>query len=231
MKFPPNHRALIATALLGIMASGPALAQDSDDRTATGSSSGAEPNPFYNSFKIQQIESDFDNLDEAFNFGTVVAGFRLPGDLKWLAFEIDLSQTVIPGENQGPPPGGGVGGGGGGGGGVIPLPGGGGGGDGGGSQSSGNFTNDRDDLQIFSGGISLVARSTGQYYAGAKVGYSKLFQATIDEIDGESDIGFGVLAGLRFGNSVDSSSVELEYSEIAGDLTSLGISFITRFGN
>lgn len=227
MKFPPIHRALVATALLGAMVSGPALAQDSDDRTATGSSSGAEPNPFYNSFKIQQIESDFDNLDEAFNFGTVVAGFRLPGDLKWLGIEIDLSQTVIPGENQGQPQP--ATGGGGGGGGLIPGTGGGGGG--GSQQSSGNTTSDRDDLQIFAGGISLVARSTGQYYAGAKLGYSKLFQATIDEIDGESEVGFGVLAGLRFGNSVDSSSVELEYSEIAGDLTSLGISFITRFGN
>lgn len=227
MKFPQLSSAALAAALLGASAIGPAIAQDSDERTATGSDSGAEPNPFYNSFKIQQIESDFDNLDEAFNFGTVVAGFRLPGDLKWLGVEIELSQTVIPGENQGPPPTTTTGGGGGGG--LIPGTGGGGGGSS--SQASGNFTNDNDDLRILAGGINLVARSTGQYYVGAKVGYSQLFQSSIDEIDGESDFGFGVLAGLRFGNSVDSSSVELDYSQLAGDLDALSVNFITRFGN
>lgn len=227
MKSPHYLSAVLSAVLLGALASAPAHAQDSDERTATGSASSAEPNPFYNAFKIQQIESDFDNLDEAFNFGSVVAGFRLPGDLKWLGVEIDLSQTVIPGENQGQPQSAAPGGGGGGG--LIPGTGGGGGG--GSQQSSGNFTRDGDDLRIFSGAINLVARSTGQYYAGAKLGYSKLFQATIDEIDGESDIGFGVLAGLRFGNNVDSSSVELEYSEMAGDLTSISVNFITRFGN
>ena len=228
MNTPQVFPQLVAAALLSAFAASPALAQDSDERTATGSANTAEPNPFYNAFKIQQIESDFDNLDEAFNFGSVVAGFRLPGDLKWLGVEIELSQTVIPGENQGVPQSGGVGGGDGG---LIGGIGGGGGDGGGSSQTSGNFTNDPEDLQILAGGINIVARSTGQYYAGAKLGYSKLFQATTDEIDGESDISFGVLAGLRFGNSVDSSSVELDYSELAGDLTAISVSFITRFGN
>ena len=159
----------------------------------------------------------------------MLAGFRFPGDLKWLGVEFELSQTIIPGENQGQPASPAVGGGGGGlGGGLI---GGGGGGGGGGSSAQGNNTTDNDDLQILSGGVYLVARSTGQYYAGARLGYSQLFQSSIDELDSESDVSYGLLGGVRFGPSVDASSVELEYGEMAGDITALSISFITRFGN
>ena len=207
--------ALIAGLLA--LGTGPAIAQDSDERSSTGSATAAEPNPFYNAFKIQQIESDFDNLDKAFNIGSVLAGFRFPGDLKWLGVEFELSQTIIPGENQGQP--------------ASPAVGGGGGGGGGGSSAQGNNTTDNDDLQILSGGVYLVARSTGQYYAGARLGYSQLFQSSIDELDSESDVSYGLLGGVRFGPSVDASSVELEYGEMAGDITALSISFITRFGN
>lgn len=224
-----THGIVLAAGLLALSAM-PAMAQDSDERTSTGNASTAEPNPFYNAFKIQQIDSDFDNLDKAFNIGSVLAGFRFPGELKWLGVEFELSQTIIPGENQGVPSSsiGGGGGGGGLGGGLI---GGGGGGGGDDSSSQGNNTSDSDDLQILSGGAYIVARSTGQYYAGARVGYSQIFQSSISELDSESDLSYGVLGGVRFGPSVDASSVELEYGEMAGDLTALSISFVTRFGN
>lgn len=229
MKFCKLSSAALAAAMFGALATVPALAQDSDERTATGSDSGAEPNPFYNAFKIQQLKADFDDLDEAFNFGSVVAGFRLPGELKWLGVEIELSQTVIPGENNAQ--GGLFGGGGGSGGEDCSDP-----GEIAGvnctvTQGSANNSGDTDDFGVLSGGIYAVARSTGQYYVGARAGYSSIFNSSIEVIDGESDFSYGVLAGLRFGNNVDSSSVELEFGEMAADIEVLSLNFITRFGN
>lgn len=172
---------------------------------------------FYNAAKITAVETDFSNLDTAYNLGGLLAGFHLPGQLNWLSIEVDLSQTVVPGENQEQNPnttnvGGGLLG-------------------GGGTNSSPNpdETQDRDDLALFSGGIFLAARTTGSWFVGGRIGYANFFNSSIDEIDADkSGSAFSALAGFRYSDK-NNRWVELEFTSMPADVDYISLNLITSF--
>src|SRR5688572_17420548 len=57
---------------------------------------------FYSGLGIERVSTDFDNLGEATNLEGVM-GFRIP-TLPWIGLEIDIAQTLIPGEYRDPRP-------------------------------------------------------------------------------------------------------------------------------
>lgn len=215
LKFRIRLAQALASGLL-VAASAGALAQDDDESVNS-------DDPTYSAIRITAVETDFDNIDRAVNLGFTL-GINIPG-LNFLAAEIDLSGTLIPGENSGPAPLFGGGGGGDDGGLLGPILGGGDGGDGGGSSgSSRNLSQDGDDLQTQSVGLFAVARSPGRFFGEARLGY-RFVQTTISDLD-EDDTGsaWGVGLGYRYGQN---GKVALTYTEYGSDVQyiSLAISY------
>ncbi len=183
--------------------------------------------PTYSSIRLTSVDTDFDNLDRAFNLGFTL-GINIPGvsviPSNMFAAEIDLSSTLIPGENRGT---GGLGGGGGGGGDGCAITdvgcqlGGGGDGGGGGGGSSANNTTDPDDLRLNSVGIFLRARTPGTFFGMARAGY-RFVETTISELNEEQT---GSTWGLGLGYRYSSQgAVELTYTQYGSDINYLSLS-------
>lgn len=224
--------AVLLAAAVGL-ASGPAAAQSEDERIMREGSSpvgGTDAPPpeteeeeldeqvFYSGMGISQVETDFDNLDKAFNLD-VTLGFRIP-TVKWIGLEIDIGQTVIPGEYRdprpaqpaGPPCN------------PIPTP-----GCGTPAVPAENGADDpeNDEFAMQALGIGLAFKSTGRFYVLGKYGYRYLNTSneTINEQD-RSTQGFAAGVGYRWGKGL--SGVELSYKELGESVDQIGLTFFAR---
>jgi hypothetical protein len=158
---------------------------------------------FYSGMGIGRVSSDFDNLGEAINLEGVM-GFRIP-TAPWFGLEIDLGQTIIPGENT-PEVQSGCGG-------VLqpPCPG---------------ATGDPDEFAMQALGLSLALKSSGRFYVTGKYGYRYLL-TSIDELNEKrSSTGFGVGVGYRWGRGL--SGVELGYRQLGEDVDAISLNFFVR---
>jgi hypothetical protein len=226
---------LLAAAAIGL-AGTPAAAQSEDERimregsTPVGGTDTPPPETeeeeldeqvFYSGMGISQVETDFTNLDKAFNLD-VTLGFRIP-TVKWIGIEIDIGQTIIPGENKSQEQSG--------------L----GGGDGDcltedppfppGCTPSGvgnqeQVARDLDELQMQALGLSLALKSTGRFYVLGRYGY-RYIATSIDELnENRSGTGLGFGVGYRWGKGL--SGVELQYKELSEEVDSIGLTFFAR---
>lgn len=199
----------------------PALAADEDKKEKN------PDDPTYSSFRLMQATADFDNLDPGFNLGYTL-GFRLP-ELEFISIELDISSTVIPGENQGGvseplidnDDGGGDGG-------ILdPILGGGEGGDSGGNSNSSRGKNTRSDNELLLNTVGIhgrieTPRSLSKRFFGAvRFGYSYV-DSSIPELveDGRGSGSWGVGLGYRYGSD---GRIELRYTQVAADLHYLGL--------
>lgn len=231
-----NSRAgLWLVAAAALLLAGPAMAQQSEDERImqeeqqTGGTSMPPPAPteeeeldeqvFYSGFGVGQVETDYANLGKAFNLD-VTLGFRIP-TLKWLGLEIDIGQTIIPGEYRDPrpaqpagPPGCG----------PFPLP----------ACTTpavpaeeGASDPDDDEFAMQALGIGLAFKSTGRFYVHGKYGYRYLNTSneTINEQD-RSTTGIAAGVGYRWGKGL--SGVELGYRELGESVDQIGLVFYAR---
>lgn len=237
MTQPTRLAALIVAAALAASAI-PAAAQSEDEqimREGSAPVGGTDTPPpeseeeeldeqvFYSGMGITQVETDFSNLEKAVNL-EVVLGFRIP-TVKWFGIEIDIGQTIIPGENQtteggGPPvcvsdpipvidPDGTPNG-------CVPA----------GSGGEQVNTRDRDELQMQALGVSAVVKSTGRFYVLGRYGY-RYIATSIDELnESRSGTGLGVGVGYRWGKGL--SGVELSYKELSENVDQIGLTFFAR---
>lgn len=185
--------------------------------------------PTYQSFRIASVDTEFSNIDRAFNLGFTL-GIRIPG-LTWkgtefLSAEIDLSSTIIPGENSGGSTllgdncddgdddgDGGIG---------LPIVGdliGGSGSDGGGecrqSQSG-------SDLRMNTVGLFARARSPGRFFGAARVGYRFIESSISDLNDSQTGAAWSLGAGYQY--SPRGGAVELVYSQYGSDVNLIELS-------
>lgn len=233
----------IALALLACAAL-PAFAQSEDEQIlqqepaqASGGEAGAD-NPkqhpkdedlddedldeqvFYSGLGIDRVSTDFDNLGEATNLQAVL-GFRIP-TVKWIGLEIDLAQTLIPGDYRDPDPGspgtpGTCG--------AIPTP---------GCipatdptpPEDGAFDPEGDEFAMQALGLSLALKSPGRFYVMGRYGFRYLATSNEALNEDRSSEGFGVGLGYRWGRGL--SGVELAYKELAEDVESIGLTFYVR---
>ena len=158
---------------------------------------------FYSGMGIGRVGSEYDNLGEAINLEGVI-GFRIP-TAPWFGIELDLAQTIIPGENK-PEVGAGCGG-------LLepPCPG---------------ATADPDEFAMQALGASLALKSTGRFYVTGKYGYRYLL-TSIDELNEKrSGTGFGIRVGYRWGRGL--SDVELGYRQLGEDVDAISLDFFVR---
>ncbi len=205
--------------------------QSKDEKAAK--SSDDDGGVTYSAIGISRVSTEFDNLEPTIMLNGGF-GIRVP-TIDWVAAEIDLGISIIPGKNDGRTASSNSGGGGGGGGG-LPIIGGGGGG-GGSSAPSGNFTRSSEDLNLFSIGVFAVLRTPPDwfhgFYAKGKAGYGYVqsggnFDGGIAEInDDGSGTAFGAGAGWRYGKF---GGVEFLYTRYPAELDSLGFSVSFGFG-
>jgi hypothetical protein len=223
---------LLAAAAIGL-AGTPAAAQSEDERimregsTPVGGTDTPPPETeeeeldeqvFYSGMGISQVETDFGNLGKAFNLD-VTLGFRIP-TVKWLGLEIDIGQTVIPGEYREPrsaqpaqPIGCGT---------VLnpcttPAQ----------PAEEGADDPEQDEFAMQALGIGLAFKSTGRFYVLGKYGYRYMNTSneTINEGDRSSQ-GFGAGVGYRWGKGL--SGVELTYKELGESVDQIGLTFFAR---
>lgn len=210
---------LFALASLGILAGSAARADDSgaygtipvDTKDEKKSDDRRERNESvtYSGIGLARVSTDFENLKDAVNLNFSI-GFRVP-TIDWIGAELELSTTVIPGENETTSQQGGSNCGG-----VLqpPCP--------SGDTQSGN------DLQTNSAAVYAVLRSPGKFYGMAKYGYRYL-NTSIDELqDNRSGSAWGVGAGYRWGSTL--SGVELYYTRLTPDVTFMGFALAYGFG-
>lgn len=229
---PTATVASLLTALSLVAA--PAWAQSEDEKileqeAARAESSGQAPiddemddaeldeRVFYSGMGVSRVSTDFTNINEAINLDLVL-GFRIP-TATWFALEIDIGQTIIPGEYRDPRPAQP----------AQPL--------GCGSvlnpcttpaqpAEDGAFDRDGDEFVMQALGISAVLKSPGRFYVTGKYGY-RYIGTSIDDLNEErssNGLGFGV--GYRWGKGL--SGVELSYKELAKDVDSVGLTFFIR---
>jgi hypothetical protein len=232
---------LLAAAAIGL-AGTPAAAQSEDERimregsTPVGGTDTPPPETeeeeldeqvFYSGMGISQVETDFTNLDKAFNLD-VTLGFRIP-TVKWLGIEIDIGQTIIPGENKTAEQSGLSGGGNeclinpspldpdGFPNGCSPS---------GSAGSQETVSQDPDELQMQALGLSLALKSTGRFYVLGRYGY-RYIATSIDELNvNRGGTGFGAGVGYRWGKGL--SGVELQYKQLSEEVDSIGLTFFAR---
>jgi hypothetical protein len=158
---------------------------------------------FYSGMGVSRVGSDYVNLGEAINLEGVI-GFRIP-TVPWFGLEIDIGQTIIPGQNT-PEVQSGCGG-------VLqpPCPG---------------ATGDPDEFAMQALGLSLALKSTGPFYVTGKYGYRYLLTSIEDLDDKRSGTGFGIGVGYRWGRGL--SGVELGYRQLGEDVESIGLTFFVR---
>lgn len=169
---------------------------------------------FYSGFGLARVGTDFINLGEAINLeGTM--GFRIP-TLPWFGIELDIAQTIIPGENKPVSAG-------------TPI-----------SNCSGlnqslglctpggsdPATFDPDEFGMQALGISAAFKSSGKFYVTGKYGY-RYIATSIDELNEDrSSNGFVFGVGYRWGRG--QSGIELDYKQLAEDVESVGLTFFVR---
>jgi hypothetical protein len=172
---------------------------------------------FYSGLGIDRVSTDFDNLGEATNLQAVL-GFRIP-TVKWIGLEIDLGQTLIPGDYRDPrpaqPAGPSCS--------PIPTP-----GCGTPAQPAekGAFDPEGDEFQMQALGLSLALKSTGRFYVMGRYGFRYLATSNEALNEDRSSEGFGVGLGYRWGRGL--SGVELSYKELAEHVESIGLTFYVR---
>jgi len=235
--------AVLALAAALAAAPGSAAAQSEDEsilrQDKTGGTDMPPPAPteeeeideqvFYSGMGVGRADSGFSNLGEAINLN-VVLGFRIP-TVKWFGIEIDIGQTIIPGENKtadqsfvggggtacliDPSP-------------VDPdgfpngcTPSGSGG-------SPETVSQDPDEFGMQALGLSAVLKSTGRFYVTGRYGY-RYIATSIDELNkSRSGNGLGAGVGYRWGKGL--SGVELSYQQLSDDVDSIGLVFFARMG-
>jgi hypothetical protein len=170
---------------------------------------------FYSGMSIERVSTDYDNLGDATNLGATL-GFRVP-TLPWFGLEIDIAQTIIPGEYRDADGGGG----GGGGCGFLVCP----------AAAEAKASAPDGDGQEFAMqalGIGLALKSMGKFYVTGKYAYRYIATSndTINEDRSGNGIGAGV--GYRWGRGL--SGVELGYKELAKNVDSIGLTFFVRTG-
>ena len=173
---------------------------------------------FYSGMGVERVSTDFDNLGEATNLA-VVLGFRIP-TVPWVGLEIDIGQTIIPGEYRDPRPA------------QLAMP-----------LGCGPFPApacttpaapaevgasdaNGDEFGMQALGLSLAFKSTGRFYVTGKYGYRYLATSNDTINEKRSGNGFGVGVGYRWGKGL--SGVELGYKELAPDVESIGLVFFVR---
>lgn len=154
----------------------------------------------YSGAAFTRFSTGFDNLSDATNLNFTLLGLRIP-DVSWFAIEANLGFTLQAGENSGSGGGGLVGGGGG-----------------------GNTTSSSEDLRTTTSGLFAIFRTPGQFYAGAKYGFSKVASNISEVEDAAEGRAHGFTAGYRF-NPEGFGQVELEYLDLGDELDSIGIAF------
>lgn len=176
---------------------------------------------FYSGLGIDRVSTDFDNLGEATNLQAVL-GFRIP-TVPWVGLEIDLGQTIIPGDYRDPRPGSP----------AIPgtctapnfppgcIP----------DQPArapedGAFDPEGDEFAMQALGLSLALKSTGRFYVMGRYGYRYIATSNETLNENRSGNGFGVGLGYRWGRGL--SGVELSYKELADEIDSVGLTFYVR---
>jgi len=179
---------------------------------------------FYSGMSIERVSTDYDNLGEATNLGATL-GFRVP-TLPWVGLEIDIGQTIIPGEYREPepgtagtpntclpPP-------------AINPPGC--EGSPGTPAENGAADGDGQEFAMQALGIGLAFKSMGKFYVTGKYAYRYIATSndTINEDRSGNGLGFGV--GYRWGRGL--SGVELGYKELAKDVEAIGLTFFVRTG-
>lgn len=171
---------------------------------------------FYSGLGIDRVSTDFDNLGEATNLSAVL-GFRIP-TVKWIGLEIDLGQTLIPGDyrdfsqgSPGTPAGCGPLG-------TDPCP--------GTPGEDGAFDPEGDEFQMQALGLSLALKSTGRFYVMGRYGFRYLATSIEDLNEDRSSEGFGAGVGYRWGRGL--SGVEFSYKELAENVESIGLTFYVR---
>ena len=184
--------------------------------------------PTYSAIRLSSVSTDFSNIDRAFNLGFTL-GIRIPGlkiqGTEFLSAEIDISSTLIPGENSGTGPllGGGNNNGDDDGGLLGGLLGGGGGGDDGSNSggSSSSASNDPDDLRLNAVGIFARARSPGKFFGSVRLGY-RFVESTIDELEeDQTGSAWGIGGGYQY--SERGGAVELNYTQYGSDLNFISL--------
>jgi hypothetical protein len=186
--------------------------EDSDDSD----DAALDDQVFYSGMGVSRVETDFENLGEAVNLDLTL-GFRIP-TVKWFGIEIDIGQTIIPGDYQHPrppgpscppPP-------------LPPTPG------CGAPGQAGATDPERDDFAMQALGLNAAFKSTGRFYGLARYGYRYLNTSnqTINSQD-KSTTGFTVGGGYRWGRGL--SGVEIAYKELGESVESLGLTFYVNF--
>lgn len=173
---------------------------------------------FYSGMSIERVSTDYDNLGEATNLGATL-GFRVP-TIPWVGLEIDIGQTIIPGEYREPDPGtpgtpagcGPLG--------TDPCP--------GTPAEEGARDGDGQEFGMQALGIGLAFKSMGKFYVTGKYAYRYIATSndTINEDRSGKGLGFGV--GYRWGRGL--SGVELGYKELAKNVEAIGLTFFVRTG-
>jgi hypothetical protein len=175
---------------------------------------------FYSGMSIERVSTDYDNLGEATNLGATL-GFRVP-TIPWVGLEIDIGQTIIPGEYRDPDPGSA--------GtpdvncpGPLCVP-----GEPARPAEHGAADGDGQEFGMQALGIGLAFKSLGKFYVTGKYAYRYIATSndTVNEDRSGKGLGFGV--GYRWGRGL--SGVELGYKELAKDVEAIGLTFFVRTG-
>jgi len=228
-----NRLAVILAAALPLLLSGPVMAQATEDerileQQPAGGTDQPPPAPteddeldeqvFYSGMGVDRVSTDFDNLGEAINLDLVI-GFRIP-TLKWFGIEIDIGQTIIPGEYRDPLPGQAATPS------CTPIP----------TANCGQparpaevGADDRegDEFAMQALGLSAAFKSTGRFYVMGKYGYRYIATSNDTINEKRSGNGFGAGVGYRWGKGL--SGVEFSYKELAENVEALGLTFYARF--
>lgn len=206
-------RTPVATGLLAatLLLSGPAFAIDTGTSEANERSENSSVT--FSGIGLTRASSDFNNLKPAINLNASI-GFRIP-TINIFAVELQISQTVIPGQNGGQQQCSSSGGG------LL-------GGGGSSSCAPGRYTSSQDDLQMNAIGVFAVARSPGRFYGLAQIGYRYLNTNIPELSEDRSGNAYGAGAGYRYGKSL--SGVEINYTRYSKDLNFLGFSIAYGFG-
>jgi len=154
---------------------------------------------FYSGFGLNRATADASNLGSAINIEGVM-GFRIP-TVPWFGIEIDIAQTLIPGENE--PCGG-------------PLA----------PPCAAGATTDPDEFAMQGLGLSAAFKSSGRFYVTGKYGYRYVVTSISDFDEQRSGNGFAFGGGYRWGRG--QSGVELAYTKLSDDIDSVGLVFFVR---
>ena len=219
---------MIALLFAALAASAPAAFAQSDDEKILDESNAKESprqsraddelddeeldeQVFYSGLGVERVSTDFDNLGEATNLQAVM-GFRIP-TVPWFGIEIDIAQTLIPGEYRDPRP-------------AtqsctpVATPG------CGQAAEPGAFDNRGDEFGMQALGLSLALKSPGRFYVSGKYGYRYINTSNDTINEDRSGNGFGIGVGYRWGKGL--SGVELGYKQLAEDVESVGLTFYAR---